>query len=246
MQLVLKTLCLPPFNALALALCGVLLWRWRPRWGKSLVALAGVLLWCCSTPVLAALLFDSLQRRTSPLLAPQTVDAHAIVVLGADLRRRALEFGGESVGPFALERLRYGAALHKQTQCPLLITGGRHDRQNPSTAALMAQVLRDEFQVPVRWIEGRSQDTWQNAAESALILNEAGIQKIFLVTHAFHMPRARACFEAHGFEVVDAPTAFREAPRFSGGDFLPSWKALRDSALAWHGWAVGGTGGPTT
>jgi uncharacterized SAM-binding protein YcdF (DUF218 family) len=46
-------------------------------------------------------------------------------------------------------------------------------------------VLQDDFQVPVRWEEGRSADTWQNAEFSARILHQAGISRVYLVTHSW-------------------------------------------------------------
>ena len=41
------------------------------------------------------------------------------------------------------------------------------------------------------------------------IADEAGINKILLVTSAAHMPRSVKLFEAQGFEVIPAPTDFR-------------------------------------
>src|SRR5690606_3210249 len=88
----------------------------------------------------------------------------------------------------------------------------------------------------VRWVEGRSESTWENAVLSAPILREAGVKRILLVTHAFHMPRARASFAAQGFDVVPAPTAFRKTPELSLHALLPSAKGLADTSFAFHEW----------
>jgi uncharacterized SAM-binding protein YcdF (DUF218 family) len=81
-------------------------------------------------------------------------------------------------------------------------------------------------------------DTAGNAALSAAILKAAGIRRIFVVTHAFHMPRARLLFERAGLEVIPAPTAFFSHPNgdWLPGDFLPQPKALQISYYALHEW----------
>ena len=55
----------------------------------------------------------------------------------------------------------------------------------------MKQVLEREFQVPVTWVEETSRNTLENARGSFQVLGAAGIRRVYLVTHAWHMPRAR-------------------------------------------------------
>ena len=78
----------------------------------------------------------------------------------------------------------------------------------------------------------------QNAVLSAAILRNAGIQRVVLVTQAFHMPRAVRLFRAAGLEVVPAPTQFKTAGRSPLGplDLLPQSNALRNSYYALHEW----------
>ena len=73
---------------------------------------------------------------------------------------------------------------------------------------------------------------------SAAILRDADIQRVVLVTQAFHMPRAVRLFRSAGLEVVPAPTNF-----ITGGDtvigplsFVPRINALRNSYYALHEW----------
>jgi uncharacterized SAM-binding protein YcdF (DUF218 family) len=88
----------------------------------------------------------------------------------------------------------------------------------------------------VRWSEERSVDTFTNAQESRRILAAHGIRTIYLVTHAWHMPRARLAFEHAGFEVIPAATAFTRPqptePKLI--DFLPRASALMQSYYFWH------------
>ena len=62
------------------------------------------------------------------------------------------------------------------------------------------------------------------------------MRRCYVVTHAWHMPRALAAFEAAGLEPVPAPTVFRAGPRAHVTEVLPSAKALRETQLAAHEW----------
>jgi uncharacterized SAM-binding protein YcdF (DUF218 family) len=99
-------------------------------------------------------------------------------------------------------------------------------------ADAMALALREDFGVPVRWIERRSRDTGENAAFSAAMLRPEGIRRILLVTDAMHMPRARAAFERAGFDVVAAPTLFFSAQPQSLNAWVPSAEGMRRSWYA--------------
>lgn len=226
----------PPANLLLLALCGALLWKRRPRLARTLVVAAFALLWIVATPWVGAALLRSLQV-DAPLVAGEPwPQAGAVVVLAAGTRRTAPEFGGATVDALTLERVRYGAQVHRLTGAPLLVTGGPVDDDVPSVAQLMRDVLESEFGVTVRWVEGEAQSTWENATNTAELLRAADVRRIYLVTHAWHMPRARAAFEATGLEVVPAPTAFRRPQGLTLGALLPTAKGLGDSSFAFHEW----------
>lgn len=98
----------------------------------------------------------------------------------------------------------------------------------------MRMSLQQDFHVPVRWTEDKSDNTFENARDSLLILGQAEIHKIYLVTHAWHMPRAAAAFRHAGFEVVEAPTAFTTRYRTDLLTFLPRAEALDDSKIFIH------------
>ena len=231
-----NTLVVPPLCLFVLAALGLLVARRRKRTGFGMVGLAAVLLLLLSIPAVAGLLLRSLE--CAPALGVLGPDerAQAIVILGADVEDDAPEYAGATVGEMSLVRLRYGARLSRQTEEPVLTTGGSLRRDTPSVGALMSEVLREELGVPTRWVENSSRNTWENAELSAPMLKAADIARIHLVTHAWHMRRARRCFEHFGFEVLPAPTDLRPAPRLELREYLPSAKALRESSLALHEW----------
>lgn len=224
---------LPPFNGLLLVLTGLL---WRRRW---LVALGLVLLWVLATPVVGTALMRGLEGPELDL--SQAHGAQAIVVLGGSRYRKAPEYGGEdTVGGVALERLRYAAWLQRRTGLPVLVTGGQPDGPGLSEGETMRRVLVDEFRVPVRWVEGVAANTFDNATLSAALLRPDGVERILLVTHGWHMPRAQRAFEQTGLAVVPAPTQLHQEP-LTAADWLPMGYGEARSALReWlgQGWYI--------
>jgi uncharacterized SAM-binding protein YcdF (DUF218 family) len=111
------------------------------------------------------------------------------------------------VSAATLERLRYGARLARESNLPLLVTGGA-PFGGRAEAASMRESLERDFGVKVRWVEASSRDTAENAGLSAPMLKAAGVTRIALVSHGWHLPRAIPLFEKQGLEVTPAPTAF--------------------------------------
>ncbi|MFQ5783902.1 MAG: YdcF family protein [Alphaproteobacteria bacterium] len=231
----LKTLLFPPANLFLVVALGWLLGRRWPRLGGTLVKAALIVLFLLSLPAVAGTLLRAVES-VPPLEPGNFVDeARAIVVLSAGIYRDAPEYGGDTVDPVTLERLRYGAWLHRATGLPLLVTGGQIKPGDTPLARVMAATLRNEFGVPVRWVEPEARNTFDNAERSASMLRRAeGIDKVYLVTSAAHMRRALAAFAAVGLNAVPAPTNFASpiAPEFS--DFIPSAEALRDCTTAFY------------
>ena len=234
----LASLLLPPFNGLLLAGAGILLWHARPRLARFLVISGALLITVLSLGVVARALLVPLEAKY-PALPPSslhTLDAEAIVVLGAGRYRGTPEFAEDDVIGPALDRLRYGALLARESKKPLLVTGGAPDGGLRSEAETMASSLARDFGVSVRWLESASANTLDNAHLSAEILHSAGIRRVALVTHAWHMPRAVAAFEAAGLSVLAAPTGYLSVGPISALDFVPRAGALHGSARALHEW----------
>lgn len=228
--------CLTPPLLPLLMLCAgfALRRRWR-RLGTLLVAVGLLTLWALSTPFVAGHLLRSLQ--TSPPLPPDgpLPAAGAIVILSAEADRQAPEYGDAVIGPMTLQRVRYGAFLHRRTGLPILCSGGKPAAAAPALGELMRRALVNEFGIrEVRWSEDRSADTFENAQFSVELLQAAGIRSILLVTSAWHLPRAARCFERLGMTVIPAGTGYRAEPYENWLSLVPQWPALRDSCLALH------------
>lgn len=228
----LASLLLPPLSLILLMTAGLLWLKRRPRLGKGLIAAGLVLLYALSTPLVATFSFRLLQSEPLPAKF-DLASAGAIIVLGAGRYENAPEYGGDTNSSLGLERLRYAAHLHRKTGLPILAAGGSPEGRVPESR-FMKETLEQEFGVAVRWTEEGSHNTRENALLSRRILGTEGIDKILLVTHAWHMPRAKRAFETAGFSVIPAGTRFSGPVELRLFDFIPDAGALRSSAYAMH------------
>ena len=225
---------LPPLSLLLLLALGILLLYRRPKSAKILILAAFGLLWIASTPYFAEGALHLLEAQTTPLDISRQ-DADAIVILGGGTYFHAPEYAGQdTIGDGTLIRLRYGAKLQRDTGKPILVTGGKPLGNSISEAQQMRIALEQDFRVPVRWTEDESDNTFDNAHNSFRILQQANIRKIYLVTHAWHMPRSAGIFRRAGFEVVEAPTAYTTRYKTDLLSFLPQAAALHDSKIFVH------------
>lgn len=226
---------LPPLSLVLLGLCGHLAALHFRRTGNAIILLAIALLLFLSTELGARWLCGPVEQRSLPLLDITGSGAQAIVILGGGRLYAAPEEAGRDLpSPQTLIRLRHGAQLQRQTGLPILVTGGTPEGKGESEAALMARSLREDFGVPVKWIEGGSDNTAQNAERSKQQLQAVGVTRVLLVTDALHMPRAQAIFSRAGLSVIAAPTAFIAQKSLSAEDFIPNARALKSSHYALH------------
>ena len=224
---------LPPMNLLLLGGAGIFLLKRKPRLGKGLVIASLVGLWLLSTPIIAAKFLNSLVPKPATLSGRE---ADAIIILGGGRFRNSVEYGGDTVSQFTLERVRYGAYLARKLGKPVLVTGGAPEGNLVPEGQLMHSVLQGEYGVPPRWVEDRSRNTRENALFSAEILRQSGIRRIYLVTHAWHLARAIPEFERVGLTVIPAGTGHKLEGDLELFDFIPNAHAMKNSYLASHEW----------
>lgn len=223
---------LPPASLLLVGFIGLWLCRRRPHLGTACIATALSLLYVCST----ALFADWALSLLSPAYVDpqQHTNAQAIVALAGGTSGHAPEYGTDTVSRLTLVRVRYAAKLHRLTGKPILVSGGSVSGKTTAEAQQMQALLTEEFNVPVRWIEDRSRNTFENAIESHRMLAPVGLTTIYLVTHAWHIPRAQLAFEHAGFVVIAAPTEFKRIEDIGVHDLLPRASALVNSYYFFH------------
>jgi uncharacterized SAM-binding protein YcdF (DUF218 family) len=219
---VLKSLLLPPVGLILLALASAALLPRRIGVRMAVGAIAALLV--LATPVVPHALLGIL---APPPFAPADArGAGAIVVLGAGTRRDAPEYGADTLSSLTLERVRYAARIAKATLLPVLVSGGA-PQGGAAEAVLMRNVLEQELGVAVHWVEPNSNNTRENAMESAAILKREAILKVIVVTHAFDALRATQEFRAEGVDVIAAATNLPRRIDLRVTEWIPSSAALQ-------------------
>jgi uncharacterized SAM-binding protein YcdF (DUF218 family) len=211
----LSSALLPPLNLLLLAVLGLLLLIFRRTTGLTVLAASVAGLFLLSMPAVGTTLAALLEHRSvdgDEILG----DAQAIVILGGGSYAAAPEYGGDTVG----------ARLHRLSGLPILVSGGSPFATRTSEAAQMKIALNQDFRTDVKWMEEKSFNTFESARYARQQLAGAKIDRIALVTHAMHMPRARLVFEQAGFRVIEAPTGFSTLRPPGILNFLPSSQGL--------------------
>jgi len=173
---------------------------------------------------------------SGPPAGPSGSRPQAVVILGGGtVRDGANTPERERLKEGTLQRVIEGARLARETGLPVLVSGGIPSGLKRPEGQIMRDVL-EQLGLRVKWVEDQSRDTVDNARMSAALLHDAGVRDIVLVTHAYHMPRARLAFEAAGLNVTAA------AHDFLGGrwqewrvrDFLPRASDAEAIALCLH------------
>lgn len=226
---------LPPFSIVLILAAALYFHRRTPRLSMSLIVVSIAALYVLSTPWMGGVLQKSLEIAAPvDLSAPPAADA--IIVLGGGRRINAREYGSDTLSRISFERLRYAARLHRATHLPLLVTGGMPGGGTLAEGTLMRNALSDELHTPVSWVEDSALTTRENARLSARILKQAGVKRIFLVSHAWHLRRAVREFEQQHLQVIPAGINFADTRVDSPLSLLPSASGLLDSTYALHEW----------
>jgi uncharacterized SAM-binding protein YcdF (DUF218 family) len=140
------------------------------------------------------------------------------------------------------ERLTETAALaHRFPTARIFLSGGFGQigsQSDPSESAVARQFLLSVGIAAERIsMDEKSRTTCENAAESFKALRPKAGETWLLVTSAWHMPRAVACFRAEKFDVVPYPVDFRtrrtERWRLVNKS---SQIGLEDIDIAFHEW----------
>lgn len=251
----LTALALPPMAPLCLSALGLLVSLRRRMLGGLLVALACVAMWLLSCNAVAIWLSQHLLPPVQVLPA-STIAAtlkqqqvQAVLVLGGGVHARATEYGEAQPTGITAARLHYGVWLTRQSGLPLAFAGGvawaNAGQQNPSEADAARGMLEREHGPALRWVDDSSRDTFDSARLMWPILQRAGVQRVALVTHAWHMPRSVEAFEQAGFTVLPAPMGFVEPLQRPLLEWLPSAHGLQSSQYVlreWLGLLVSGVG----
>ena len=232
----------PPGFNLLLIFIGMITLKRLPKFAISVLWFACASLWILSTPIVGQKLISVLQRQYAVLdnfPVNKSPLSGAIIVLGGG-KNIALEYKNKyASSQSSLSRLRYGVHLHHQTNLPIIVSGGGSKNIPYSEALLMQNELQEYFNLPTKWKEEESLTTSDEAKIIIPWLQKNKILFAYIVTDAWHMPRAmyafkHACINTN-IKIIPAPTNIYDLDAELGVlKFFPSITGLYISDIALH------------
>ena len=231
----LSSLVSPLRLGVLIGLLAVLAWRWSPR-ALRVVWIAAILICVLlTTPLVANVLVGMQESRAAAGVACGESAPATIVLLGGGVSLAAKD--ADDVGVLterSLRRLFAAVDLQRQHADAMLVIAGGISRYDISESALLG-ALATRLGVPAAALrlEERSRSTWQNACFVAELQPQIA-KRIWLVTSALHMPRARYAFEQAGFDVCSWSVDARYSAGSGIGYFVPSTAGLENADAALH------------
>jgi uncharacterized SAM-binding protein YcdF (DUF218 family) len=201
------------FLLLLFALGLWLYWRGRTRFGIRIVV-AAVLLYAAGglSPLPNAMMLALEQQYSRPAMEELT-EVAGVIVLGGAIDTLVSSTREEIALNEAGERLTETSALAWRFPAARIVFSGGDGalRYTSTSEAIVAKRFFTRIGIdPERiLLEGKSRTTSENAAFTKALVNPGPGERWLLVTSAFHMPRAMACFKAAGFDLTPWPVDFR-------------------------------------
>jgi uncharacterized SAM-binding protein YcdF (DUF218 family) len=227
---------------LALIVCGLLLARRRPRWGRGFLVMGAVLLILFSNKAVSNRLLRPLEDRYPAIPeiaagapAPDSIaGCRFVVVLGGGHTAMPGKPATSELSSSALGRLVEAVRLLRALPQARLIVSGPGEPGHPSHAAVLSGAAQSLGVDPRRiTLVDTAHDTEDEASAVSTIV---GRDRIALVTSAWHMPRAAYLFGKAGVAFVPCPADFaaREGPGERWIDLGWDSESLERSTRAVH------------
>lgn len=224
---------------------------WWQRYGWVIVGAGILVVWVPATPVVSEWLQGTLEHRFPPRSVEEAPSVDAIVTLGGAVGaprppRVYPDLSGAS------DRVWHAARLYHAGKAPYIIASGGtlpwKDQAFREASTIKSLLM--SWNVPADSIltESTSANTYQNATNTAAIVEERGFDRVLLVTSALHMRRALATFRSTGIHAMPAATDYGVVDGSTTMlSLIPSAGALRGSTAAireyvgyivyrWRGW----------
>ena len=202
---------------LAMALGALLLWgRWA-RAGRRIVTAGALLLLIAGLSPLGNALVLPLEERFAPAVLSDERPPDGVIVLGG--AQDMLVSGSRNMPVLneAGERVTEAVALAQRfPEARILYSGGSGTilyAQEAETVGARALFARLGLETARLELEDRARDTYENAVYAKALARPKAGERWLLVTSAFHMPRAIACFRQAGFAVEPWPVDYRTRGR---------------------------------
>jgi uncharacterized SAM-binding protein YcdF (DUF218 family) len=196
--------------------------------------------------LLAALLYSgSIEPAKDLLLAPledayrppaltEVKKGSAYVVLGGGVNDSAPDIDGKGTpGDSALTRLICAYRLYRIDRKPIILSGGAIFNRQPEAEILKRILLSLGVNEKDIFTEAKSRDTFENAKYVKELSEKHRINRIVLITSAFHMKRSMLLFDKFFKETIPCPTGYNVSKtQYNLLSYLPNAGNLDSIAIA--------------
>jgi len=169
-------------------------------------------------------------------ISVNALEKHPIVVLGGGLNYYSKSEAKPSL--HSMQRLIKGYQLHRKLKTNLIYSGGIAIGQEKISEADAAEEFLSSLGMDKKFYisESQAQTTFENAAYLKKWIEENEIEKVYLVTSAYHILRSAAVFKAQNIDFLAVHSGFIYDHQFSWLDYLPNRGALTANLSALHEW----------
>ena len=217
---ILEMFLLPSVFVLVLILIGIILIfrKKRGKLGKILIILGILLYYLFSITPVADLIISPLEKQYQPAQKEELNKADKIVLL----------LGGKES-----DVLRASEVLRLYNLQSAIIISGRDPLSPKIEEAKEVKEFLTERGISAENIilEDKSRNTFESAKNIKEILDD---EPFFLVTSAYHLPRAIETFQKARTNPIPAPADFKIEKNYDILDFFPDAQNLRNSDIALH------------
>ena len=223
-----------------IAMCGWQIYKRQHRWAAINGGMV-LFLFLFGSTTLSSKLIGTLEKPFISGVIDGNATTDAVVVLGGYVSGGDEELTGiDASGAF--DRILTGIELIKAGKADRLYVGGGMYRSNDGRKSELSVIgpwikRWDLTDVPIDTL-GDSGNTYGESQAVRKLMDENGWSKIFLVTSAFHMPRAQAVFESSGVKVIPVGCDFRSIPKgklkvFPSSGRLESLQIFLQEKVGW-------------
>ncbi len=210
----------------------------KRKWGKKLLWSGIGLLIFCTNPFIAN---QALLAWEPDYKSFEEIDNHEIGIVLTGVTNLSKTAYDRTFFNKGADRITHALQLYRIGKIKkILITGGQGlNPVNPQSEAELLQRFLEMTGMPPEdiMIEDKSKNTAQNAQFTKEFLDNQGIntdQEFLLITSAFHMYRAKGCFDKSGLSTETFPTDYYSydtkydipALLFPSADSLTHWHKL--------------------
>jgi uncharacterized SAM-binding protein YcdF (DUF218 family) len=196
-------------------MCAWQIYRRQHRWAAINGGMV-IFLFLFGSTTISSSLIGTLEKPYIGGTIDGNTTADAVVVLGGYTSGGDEELTGIDASE-TFDRILTGIELIKAGKAGRLYVGGgmywSNDGRKSEHSVIEPWIKRWELaDVPIDTL-GDSGNTYGESQAVKKLMDENGWGEIFLVTTAWHMPRAQAVFESSGVKVIPVGCGFRSVPK---------------------------------